>query len=407
MARIIRKCRSCSSSQLISILSLGSQYLSDFSRESYKPAKSPLDLILCRNCNLVQLKNTVSPTLLYTERYGYKSGINNTMKEELKEITDKGLKKLNANGKISVLDIGSNDGTLLSFYPGDIFRVAFEPIKKFAKECRNYANVVINDFFNYKSYRDKLKRKKMDVITAISCFYDIDNPNKFLNDIKKILDKNGIFVVQQNYLVSMLMNNAFDNIVHEHLEYYSLLSLENLLSRHGLEIFHVEESVINGGSFRTFISHKKSKPIQESVFRWREHERALGLDKVKIYKDFAKRVNANRKELHNLIKNLKKKGKKIYIYGASTRGNTLLQFYQLNNKLIKAAVERNPEKWGKNISSLNIPIISEKKARKDKPDYMLVLPWFFKDEFLEREKSYLESGGRFIFPLPKIEIISS
>ncbi len=401
----IKKCRSCFSEKLINVLSLGNQYLSDFSKDNYKPTKSPLNLVLCRNCNLVQLKNTASPTLLYTDGYGYKSGINNTMKEELQKIVIVSLKKINNHGKITAVDIGANDGTLLSYYPKSVFRIAFEPIKKFANECKKHANVVINDFFNFKSYEHTLKKEKVDIITAISCFYDIGNPNSFVRDIKKILRRDGIFVIQQNYLVGMLMNNAFDNIVHEHLEYYSLLSLENLLSRHGLEIFHVEESTINGGSFITFISHKKVKSIQESVFRWSEYEKALKLNEVKIYNDFAKRVIRNKKKLYNLILSLAKKNKTIYVYGASTRGNTLLQYYQLNNKLIKAAVERNPEKWGKNISSLSIPIISEEQARREKPDYMLVLPWFFKEEFLQREENYLKSGGHFIFPLPKLEII--
>lgn len=404
-SNLIKRCRSCLSKKLIDILSLGEQYLSDFSKDNYKPEKSPLDLVLCRNCNLLQLKNTVSPTLLYTERYGYKSGVNNTMKEELRKITIAAQKKIGNREKFTAVDIGANDGTLLSFYPRDVYKIAFDPIKKFASECESHANVTINDFFNYKLYEQKSRDKKADIVTAISCFYDIDNPNAFVKDVKKVLRKDGIFVIQQNYLVGMLMNNAFDNIVHEHLEYYSLLSLEGLLSRHGLEIFHVEESAINGGSFITFISHKKAISIQESVFRWREYEKALKLNEVKIYNDFAKRVRKNKKELYNLIVNLVNKGKTIYVYGASTRGNTLLQFYQLDNQLIKVAVERNPEKWGKNISSLSIPIISEEEARKQKPDYMLVLPWFFKEEFLEREKNYLKNGGHFIFPLPKIEVV--
>lgn len=403
--KTIKKCRSCLSGRLINILSLGEQYLSDFSKDDCKPAKSPLDLVLCRNCNLLQLKNTVSSKLLYTERYGYKSGINNTMKEELRKIAIAVQKKIGNRERFTAIDIGANDGTLLSFYPRGVFKIAFEPIKKFANECRAHADIVINDFFNYKSYAQKSGDKKADVVTGISCFYDIDNPNTFVRDVKKILRKDGVFLVQQNYLVGMLMNNAFDNIVHEHLEYYSLLSLENLLSRHGLEIFHVEESAINGGSFMTFISHKKVKSIQESVFRWREHEKALKLNKVKIYNDFAKRVRKNKREFYNLIINLVNNNKTVYVYGASTRGNTLLQFYALNNKLIKAAVERNPEKWGKKIASVGIPIISEEQARREKPDYMLVLPWFFKEEFLEREKNYLSDGGHFIFPLPKIEII--
>ena len=401
----IKKCRSCLSGEIIDILSLGDQYLSDFSNEEYKLDKSPLNLVLCRNCNLLQLKNTVSQALLYTERYGYKSGINSTMRDELQKIVIATQKKINNHEEVIAIDIGANDGTLLSYYPKSFFKIAIEPIKKFANECKRYADVVVNDYFNFKSYRSELKKKKADIITAISCFYDIDNPNNFVRDVKKILKHDGIFVIQQNYLVGMLMNNAFDNIVHEHLAYYSLLSLEDLLSRNGLDVFHVEESAINGGSFITYISHKGIKPIQESVFRWKKFEKTLKLDHTKIYNDFAKRVNNNKKDLYNLISKLTDKKKSVYAYGASTRGNTLLQFYKLDNKLIKAAVERNPEKWGKNISSLKIPIISEEQARKQKPDYMLVLPWFFKDEFLEREKEYLKNGGHFIFPLPKVEII--
>ena len=315
------------------------------------------------------------------------------------------MSKINTNKKIVALDIGANDGTLLSFYRKNIFKIAVEPIKKFSSECRKHADAVINDFFNYESYKAKLKNVKADIVTAISCFYDIDDPNKFVSDVSKVLDENGLFVISQNYLVGMLKNNAFDNMVHEHLEYYSLLSLEKLMARHGLEVFNVEKTQINGGSFITFISHKNMRTVGKSVIKLREYEKNLKLNELKIYNDFAKRVRENSKDLSNLITKLAKDKKKIYVYGASTRGNTLLQFYNLDNKLIKAAVERNPEKWGKRISSLNIPIISEQEARKQKPDYMLVLPWFFKEEFLQREKNYLDSGGHFIFPLPKIQII--
>lgn len=401
----IKKCRSCFSKKLINILSLGDQYLSDFSKEDNKPLKSPLDLILCKSCNLLQLKNTVSPKLLYTQRYGYRSGINKTMRNELKNIVNNSMEKINYNKKITALDIGANDGTLLSNYKKNLFRIGIEPIKKFAEDCKNHADIVINDFFNFEFYFKKVKKRKAHIVTAISCFYDIDKPNKFLSDIRKILHKDGVFVIAQNYLVGMLENNAFDNIVHEHLEYYSLLSLEKLLVRHNLEVFDVKKTQINGGSFITFISHKNTSPIEKSVIKLRTYEKKLKLNELKVYINFAKRVKKNSKNLFNLITKLVKDKKEIYVYGASTRGNTLLQFYNLNNKLIKAAVERNPEKWGKNISSLNIPIISEDQARRERPDYMLVLPWFFKEEFLKREKDYLGKGGHFIFPLPKIEII--
>lgn len=403
----IKECRSCGSKKLTKILSLGSHYLSDFLKTDKKPLKFPLELILCTKCNLVQLKHTVSQSVLYTERYGYKSGINNTMQEELKEIVEKALKSIKTQSKSKVVvDIGANDGTLLSNYPSSVFKIGVEPVSKFAKECKAKAHIVINDFFNYKSFNKKIgEDKKADIVTVISCFYDINDPNVFLDDVNKILKNDGIVIIQQNYLVGMLEQNAFDNIVHEHLEYYSLLSLENLLKRHGLEVFDVELSDINGGSFRTYIARLGKRKIQKSVLNLRRKEKSLKLNKKNVYIKFAQRVVKNKEKLRNLIKKLVKENKKIYVYGASTRGNTLLQYYKLNNKLIKKAVERYPEKWGKKISSVGIPIISEDQARREKPDYMLVLPWFFKEEFLRREKQYLNSGGHFIFPLPTVEIV--
>lgn len=401
----IKKCRSCLSKKLVNVLSLGKQCLSDFSNDNKKPKKYPLNIVLCVRCALLQLRHTVPQKLLYTQRYGYRSGINFTMKNELKRIVGVSMGKINSDKKITALDIGANDGTLLSFYDKNVLRIAVEPIRKFSEECKKHANIVINDFFNYKSYRHDAKNVKADIVTVIACFYDINDPNKFLSDVKKLLHKEGILVIAQNYLVGMLENNAFDNIVHEHLEYYSLLSLEKLMARHNLEVFDMEETQINGGSFITFISHKNARPVEKSVLKWRKYEKRLKLDDLKIYADFAKRVKENSRDLFNLMTKLAKENKKVYAYGASTRGNTLLQYCNLNNKLIQAAVERNPEKWGKRISSLNIPIISERQARIQKPDYLLILPWFFKEEFLQREKNYLNSGGHFIFPLPKLEII--
>jgi len=402
----IRECRACYSKRLLNVISFGNLYLSDFLKTNKKPPKYPLALVLCQNCSLLQLRHTTPPSLLYTDNYGYKSGINQTMKDQLKEIAEKSISKLkNRKGKIIAVDIGANDGTLLKFYPKTVYKVAIEPIKKFAKESKKYTDVVINDFFNFESYNKYLPGKKADLITAISCFYDIDDPNKFLQDIKKILKDDGILVIQQNYLKLMLEQNAFDNIVHEHLGYYSLTSLQNLLDKNGFEVFDVELNNLNGGSFRTYICFKTKRPISKSVKNLLMIEKKLNFNRKTVYKEFAKRVRDNKNALKKFINNEVKKGKKIYVYGASTRGNTLLQYFNLNKKIIPCAVERNSEKWGKKIASLGIPIISEEQARKDMPDYMLVLPWFFKEEFLKRESDYLKKGGHFIFPLPKLEII--
>jgi hypothetical protein len=232
----------------------------------------------------------------------------------------------------------------------------------------------------------------------------MEEPNVFIEDVKKIMKEDGILIIQQNYLVKMLRQNAFDNIVHEHLEYYSLLSLTNLLAKHNFEVFDIEERELNGGSFRTYIAIKGKRKISRAVAKMARYEKRLKLNNKKIYLEFAKRIKNNKQKLLNFIKNKKKKGKLIYLYGASTRGNTLLQYFELDNKLIEKAVERNPEKWGKIIASVGIPIVSEEQARKETPDYMLVLPWFFRKEFLKRESSYLKRGGHFIFPLPRLEI---
>jgi SAM-dependent methyltransferase len=401
----IKNCRSCNSKNLIKIISLGNQYLSDFVKVNKKPKSFPLRIVLCKNCFLVQLDYTTPSKYLYTERYGYKSGINQTMQNELKEIAQQAFGMVRSKNKIVAVDIGANDGTLLKNYPKIVYKIGVEPIKKLAKECKKSANKVVNDFFNYESFHKELKDKKADIISAISCFYDMEEPNKFIEDIKKILNYDGILVIQQNYLVSMLEKNAFDNIVHEHLEYYSLLSLNNLLEKHNLEVFDLELRDLNGGSFRTYIALKGKRRITKAVKNLEAKEKHLGLNKKKIYKEFAKRITDNKKNLFNFIKQKNKDGKIIYLYGASTRGNTLLQFFNLNSKLIKFAVERNPEKWGKKIASVGIPIISEEQARKDKPDYMLILPWFFKEEFLKRERKYLDQGGHFIFPLPKLKVV--
>lgn len=403
---MIRECRSCSSRKLESILSLGKLYLSEFRTDDKKPKKFELELIVCSDCRLVQLRHTTPSHYLYTNNYGYRSGINQTMRDELEEIVKKSITHVKApKKKLRVVDIGANDGTLISFYPNNYFRIAVDPVKKFAKDSRKHANVVISDYFNSRSFERKAGKEKVDIITAISCFYDMEDPNKFVSDVEKILAPDGIFVIQQNYLLEMLKQNAFDNIVHEHLEYYSLLSLENLLRKFGLEVFDVKVSEVNGGSFRTFIARSGTRRIRNSVITMRQAEKDYKLENLTPYRQFAKRIHGNMQKLRKFVDKVTKEGKSIFIYGASTRGNTLIQYAGLDKKKIRYAVERNQEKWGTKIASVGIPIISEEEARKLQPDFMLVLPWFFKDEFLKREKDYLKKGGHFIFPLPEFEII--
>ena len=396
--RTVTKCRSCGSVKLIDIVDFGEQYLSDFREDESKPPKFPLKVILCEDCKLMQLRQTTPSGEMYHERYGFKSGVNDTIKADLKNIVEHALMYKPQNG--AWLDIASNDGTLLSYVPKGWRREGTDPIKKLCKEAESHADRIVNDF--YKS--ENFKEDKFDVITSISMFYDLDDPGAFVEDVLLSLADNGVWIIQQNYLFATMMLNALDNICHEHITYFSLMALENLLDRYGLEVNEVTESMINGGSFRTVVSRKGTYPVLPSVDATRGKEERFGMKTLEPYTRFGELCKFNLMSLSEMIKGLNEKGKTVYIYGASTRGGTIWQGANLDVKDLPKAVERNPEKVGKYISSIGVPIISEEEARKDCPDYMLVSPWFFKDEFIKREAEYLKKG-HFIFPLPLIEVI--
>ena len=385
------KCRSCKHEGLESLINLGSQYLSDFRTDDLKPKKYPLELMRCSNCNFVQLRESAPLDEMYTPNYGFKSGVNDTIKNDLKSIVDEA--KTYTNGKI-VVDIGANDGTLLDNYDSSYYKIAFEPITKLAKQIK--AQEVINDFFY------PLERK-CDIITSISMFYDVEDPEKFVKDVSSMLKEDGVWIIQQNYFLTSLQLNGYDNICHEHIGYHTLLSMEHLLNRCGLEVVKVSTSMINGGSFRTVVRWKGHK-IDSSVAKQRQIEKNYKLDTPEPYLRFERNVKRETLKLKELLDKIKKEGKRVYIYGASTRGGTIWQYAGLDVKDLPFAVERNPEKVGKKIASIGVPIISEEQARQDKPEYMLVSIWFFEPEINKREAEYLKTG-HFIYPLPEVKII--
>jgi NDP-4-keto-2,6-dideoxyhexose 3-C-methyltransferase len=392
-------CRSCSSSKLDKFLDLGTQYVSDFRLDESRPNKYPLQAVICEDCKLVQLKHTTPSQDMYHENYGFKSNVSDTIKADLREVVQTGLSFYAKPTKW--LDIASNDGTLLSFVPKDVYRVGVDPITKYCNEARRHADRIVNDFFKAEGHEPNCYQ----VVTSISCFYDMDKPNEFVSDVKKVLAKDGVWIIQQNYLLTTLQLGAVDNFCHEHLEYYTLLSLEPLLARHGLEVVDCSISMVNGGSIRTVVAHKGTYPIQDSVEKQRTIEIDAGLHKMDIYFKFADKANKNLQDLKTLINHLKSEGKSIAILAASTRGATIWQSIGLSSKEIDCAIERNPEKVGKHFSALDIPIISEAEARERKFDYKIIGPWFFAEEIIDREKDYLDVGGFLLKPLPEVEII--
>jgi NDP-4-keto-2,6-dideoxyhexose 3-C-methyltransferase len=396
----ITTCRSCGSDELREVLDLGDQYLSDFREDNAIPPKYPLLAVLCEECYLVQLKHSVPQPEMYHENYGFKSGVSDSIKKDLDSVVTEAFQWVN-NPK-TWLDIACNDGTLLSFVPKDVYRVGVDPVKFLCEEAQKHAEVIINDYF---THWDALMHEPYDVITSISCFYDMPDPNQFVADVKAVLAKKGIWIIQQNYLLTTLELGAIDNFCHEHLEYYTLLSLEHLLNKHGLEVVDVSTSMVNGGSIRTVVAHKGAFEPTVAVQYQRDIEKQANLDTIKPYGDFAVRAIQNLDSLKQLINELNAKGNKIYILAASTRGATIWQAAGISAGDVVKAVERNPAKVGKWFSAIGIPIISEKQARDEKPDAMIIGPWFFADEIIEREKEYLNNGGMLIVPLPELEII--
>ena len=407
----INKCRICGSKNLKNIIDLKKQYIqgSFIKKNNPKPylKKIPLLLMLCENCTLVQLSHTVSKEILY-KNYWYESGINLTMQNHLKEITIIGSNLIKKNDDIRVLDIGCNDGTLLNFYPKKFQKYGIDPsqiIKKINKKKIN----VINDFFPPRK-KNLLSNLKFDLITSIAMFYDLQNPNIFVKKIKAHLKHNGVWIFELSYLIDMLKLNSFDTICHEHLEYYSIHSLEFLLKKHNLKIFNISRNNINGGSIRCFVTHSdniiydKNKNIKK-IKKLISYEKKIKVKKINIYREFDRNINKIREKLNSKINTTLKQKQKIYVLGASTKGNTILQFLDIDNKKIPYAIERNKQKIGARTIGSNIKIIGEKFVNNSQPDFKLVLPWHFKSEIINRELNYIKKGGKLIFPLPKVLII--
>ncbi len=396
----VKKCLLCSNNKLSKMFDLGNFFVSNFvNKENITKGniKCPLKLLYCKKCTLIQLSHIAPQELMYRRFYWYKSGVTKTMRDALKELFNSTLKHVKINNKDVVLDIGANDGTLLKYYKKKYTTIGCEPAKNLIKSLKKNCKYVMNNFWSYQNLFKLIKKNNLDkpkIITAIGMFYDLENPNKFIKDAADSLHDKGIFVAQLMCLKSMIEKNDIGNICHEHIEFYSLKSLKFLFENNGLEIFRIEENEINGGSYRIYCRKYSKGSIK------------LKKENIKfMMQKFVKRAKENKMKMIKFIKNQKKLNKTIYLYGASTKGNTLLQYYKLDSSDIPYAAERSPEKWDKYTVGSGIKIISENKARKLNPNYFLVTPWGFINEFIKRESNWLRKGGKFIVPFPKLKII--
>lgn len=411
-------CRICGSKALATVASLGEQALSGaFAKPEGKPPvqrRVPLTLVRCdptgdeRGCGLVQMRHSVPPQVLYSS-YWYRSGVNQTMRDNLAGIAQTAEQLAGLQAGDLVLDIGCNDGTLLKAYrtPG-IQRLGIDP-SNVVEHARAAGLQVVNDFFSAVALRSVYPEQKPKVITSIAMFYDLENPHLFVRDIKESLHEQGIWVLELSYLPTMLEMNSFDTICHEHLEYYSLAPMERLFVEHDLEVVDVTLNNINGGSFRIFVGHAgRISPSAEAKARLQQlrlKEFEMALDTDAPYAVFRKNIKQIRKDLLAFLKKAKAQKKLVHGYGASTKGNTILQYCGITPGLVPAIADRNEDKWGSSTIATNIPIISEEESRKRRPDFYLVLPWHFIEEFKKRERDFLARGGRFLLPMPTVHLV--
>jgi hypothetical protein len=405
----ISRCRFCGKKHLITVLSLGEQHLTGVFPKSKGDAvsKGPLDLMFCADCSLLQMKQSFPPDEMYGGNYGYRSGLNQSMVRHLRHKI-RTLEEFARPGEHDlVLDIGSNDATSLKAYASPCRKVGIDPTGAKFKTCYTGDIHLIPSFFSADAFQNAFPGQKAKIITSIAMFYDLEEPSRFVRDLERCLADDGIWHFEQSYMPSMLRTNAYDAVCHEHLEFYSFKVVNDMLEQNGLRVVDVAMNSVNGGSFAV-TACKGDAPYRPNlpIIRWMlKQEEDMRLDIPAPYRRFEERVFRHRKNLKELIEALVTDGKKIIGYGASTKGNVLLQFCGLTADHVSHIVEINPDKFGSFTPGTHIPIISEKEAAGMNPDYYLVLPWHFKHGILEREKEFTARGGKFIFPLPEIEIV--
>lgn len=410
----IESCRICGNTQLLSILHLGQQSLTGvFPRRRDEPLTSgPLELVKCHGldaCGLLQLRHSYSSSELYGENYGYRSSLNRSMVGHLRKKIEalRALVELNADDV--VLDIGSNDGTTLSFYPAELTRVGMDPTAARFQRFYPPGVHVIADFFSAERFQQELGDRKAKIVTSIAMFYDLERPLDFVRQVANVLDDEGLWHFEQSYMPLMLSQTAYDTICHEHLEYYGLRQVQWMMERCGLKIVDVELNDVNGGSFAVSVAKAAShfQPRTGVIEKIVGDEARIGLDTLAPLEQFAERVFAHRDALAALIDRLQKDGARVVGYGASTKGNVILQFCGFTTEQLPYIAEVNEDKFGCFTPGTGIPIISEADARAMKPDYFLVMPWHFRENLIEREAEFLRNGGRMVFPLPTIEVVGA
>lgn len=418
----ISTCKICGSHDLTDVIHIPPQHLSatfvkDNSKCEISNIKVPMTLTLCdknkdsKACGLLQMREEVEPDLLYRQ-YFYRSSVSQTMREDLLDVVKDIQSRANLKKNDLVVDIGANDFTMLGFYPDTVKRVGFEPAQNIDWSHVDESVTVINDYFNAAAFKKVFGDRKAQAFSCCAMFYDLSNPNAFVREVKELLSADGVWCIQLSYLPLMLENMNFYDICHEHLSYYSLAALESLMERNGLKVFDASTNNVNGGSLRAFVTHKENASLQTdtgktNLARLRSSEESLRLSDPEVYQHFFTKIMDLSTRVRNFISEQMKKSGEVIGLGASTKGNVLIQLFGITREIMPRISERNPEKVGLRTMGTDILLISEDEARQRKPSSMLVLPWYFKDEIVKRERTYLDEGGTLLFPMPYAHVVTS
>ncbi len=412
MYRQVTECRICGGEGLDVLLELGTQFLTGVfpHRPDERLTKGPLTLARCDNCGLVQLLYSYEQAELYGPHYGYRSSLNRRMVSHLEDKARVLARAVDLRPGDAVVDIGSNDGTLLSFFSGrQLTLLGFDPSAARWRGGYPTDSRLIDDFFSADLCRGALGQRKARIVTSIAMFYDLERPLDFAHEVADVLADDGIWHLEQSYLPAMLRVNAYDTICHEHVEYYALAQIKWLADKVGFAILDVECNDANGGSFAVTLGRPRrtGQDCRARVERLLDEERRAGFGSLRPFEEFRARVLAHKRELRERLEDIRARGERVLGYGASTKGNVILQFAGIDRDLLPAIAEVNEDKFGCVTPGTWIPIISEADARARKPDYFLVLPWHFRTGIVEREAAYLAAGGRLLFPLPSIDVVSA
>jgi hypothetical protein len=406
----LESCRICGNTELVPVLSLGDQALTGvFPRSKTQPVTSgPLELVKCHGkgmCSLLQLAHSYDSSEMYGLNYGYRSGLNQDMVSHLTQKVSSLMENYPVTSGDVVLDIGSNDGTLLSCYPDGPLLIGMDPTAAKFRSFYQSRISVVPDFFSAKNFLSASGGKKARIVTSIAMLYDLDEPVEFVRQIASILRKDGVWHFEQSYMPLMVQSNAYDTICHEHLEYYGLRQIQWILRQCGMKVLDVAFNDTNGGSFAVTAALESALyPAATSRIAEILNSEAA-FEQLAPYEEFKSCVSHHRDALCERLVTLSREGARVLGYGASTKGNVILQYCGLTEREIPAIAEVNPDKFGAFTPGSLIPILSEQEAHALKPDYFLVLPWHFREGLIRRENAFLKRGGRMLFPLPSIDVV--